>query len=556
MSDLLTTLVQVGSLTGAAFTVGTTIAARTLPWLRTKATGRMVTRHLGSIYTKEDVEEAVRYYVEPMCQNSDPARGDEPHLALAKEKLFAAFDRALNNPQDYRYFLLLADSGMGKSSALINYYARHIRRLRRRFEISIVPLGIHDADARIEAIPEKQKTVLFLDAFDEDIQAIVDPPERLRILLEATRGFRTVFITCRSQFFNREADIPKRTGVLRVGVRSAGKSAEYPFHRIYLSPFSDVEIKLYFEKRYPLWKYKVRQRASYIMSRAPSLAARPMLLTHIDDLVESEQQVRCSAELYEEMVEAWLLREESVVQSRGHLCEFSELLAVDLFMNREKRGSERISVSEIESLARAWNIPLESWVLTGRSLLNRDVEGNYKFSHRSILEFLFVRRVAGGSFTPPINLRWTDQMKRFLEEALTFKLSWLGPDLRGLHELVAGKGHLPGNFIETLLTISDTVTAFGYVAQRGHPEMVVFKEGTVFSIKRDASLKEVAEEVLIAMRWERCRHLIAGSSDPKCVVVNTRGQVLVLICSRVEDTLEVLRLIRPLLSGFAIAGVP
>lgn len=64
-------------------------------------------------------------------------------------------------------------------------------------------------------------------------------------------------------------------------------------------------------------------------------------------------------------------------------------------------------------MAKQWNIPLEDWVLSGRSLLNRDAEGNYKFAHRSIMEYLVVKgfvdddKAYGG-------LLWTDQMKAFL----------------------------------------------------------------------------------------------------------------------------------------------
>jgi hypothetical protein len=50
-----------------------------------------------------------------------------------------------------------------------------------------------------------------------------------------------------------------------------------------------------------------------------------------------------------------------------------------------------------------------------RSLLNRDAQGNLKFAHRSIMEYLFVARFRKFPSSTP-RLEWTDQMKRFYWE--------------------------------------------------------------------------------------------------------------------------------------------
>lgn len=68
-------------------------------------------------------------------------------------------------------------------------------------------------------------------------------------------------------------------------------------------------------------------------------------------------------------------------------------------------------------MAKTWEVPLDDWQLTGRSLLNRDALGNYKFAHRSIMEYLIVKRFADGD--PACrNLQWSDQMQRFLWEII------------------------------------------------------------------------------------------------------------------------------------------
>jgi hypothetical protein len=117
------------------------------------------------------------------------------------------------------------------------------------------------------------------------------------------------------------------------------------------------------------------------------------------------------------MVNAWAERERSFFESPEILMLFSEQLAVDVYSRRAERGSESVPEEELEPLAKQYGLELRRWQLTGRSLLNRFADGRYKFSHRSIMEFLFVRRFFTQSSTFP-RIAWTDQMKRFLMEII------------------------------------------------------------------------------------------------------------------------------------------
>ncbi|NUO81177.1 DUF1566 domain-containing protein [candidate division KSB1 bacterium] len=348
----------------------------------------------------------------------DPSTAEEPRLVFSpRENLFEVIDSILSHPAEHRYLIMLADAGMGKTAFLLNYYVRHRRKRRRRYELALVPLGIPNADKYIEQIENKPDTVLFLDAFDEDTLAIVDHAARLRDLLMLTRNFSRVLITCRKQFFPKEEEIPRETGIVRVGPLAAGENAEYVFHKLYLSPFTDVQAKAYLRQRFPIWQFRRRKLAQMMIENIPELKARPMLLAYIEDLVYTEPAIKYSIELYEMLVEAWLAREESKVYGlrKEQLSQFSESLAVDLYINREHRGAERIPREELAVLAKEWGIPLEDWQLSGRSLLNRDAEGNYKFAHRSVMEYLFVRRAIKNEKARK-KVEWTDQMKVFLRE--------------------------------------------------------------------------------------------------------------------------------------------
>lgn len=418
MSDPLKFWVQMGAIIGAIITALTFIL-KTGPWIKAKMDSRSVQRRVGAeSYSPESIENAFRYFVSPLCQDVDPAGGEEPRAVYGvKQKLFDALDDALGQPDYYKYLILLADSGMGKTTALINYYRRHLKRWRKpNYHLYLVPLNTPDADTRIASIPDQENTVLFLDALDEDTLAIVDHVERLRLLLMATTKFRCVLISCRTQFFSRDEELPRETGRIKVEDRRGDQEAEYYFQKIYLSPFTDDQVNKYIKNRYG-FRRKKRKLAVGLVRKMPHLTARPMLLAHLDDVLKSKRNFKYSCQLYEEMTEAWLRREKGIIKELeiNDLRNFSELLAVDLYVNRAERKSERIPKEDLITLAEHWRIPLDEWKLTSRSLLNRDAEGNYKFAHRSIMEYLFMVRFFRQD-DRTLQTEWTDQMHFFLWE--------------------------------------------------------------------------------------------------------------------------------------------
>ncbi len=121
-------------------------------------------------------------------------------------------------------------------------------------------------------------------------------------------------------------------------------------------------------------------------------------------------------------MEAWLERERPFVKDEEALRLFSERLAVDLYIHRQRRNAERIPRSELAVLAKEWNISLDEWQLSSRSLLNRDAMGNYKFAHSSIMEYLFVKRFTDGDEACR-GLEWTDTMKTFLLEMIQHRIA-------------------------------------------------------------------------------------------------------------------------------------
>ena len=283
-STPLTIWVQVAAISGAVITVLTFALVQAWPRIQTRLDRRSLQKRIGA--------QSLRYFITPMCQDIDPAGGEEPRMVYGvKQKLYDALDDALANPMSYKYLILLADSGMGKTTALLNYYAKHLRKwFKPKYKVALVPLSNPNADEQIKAIEDQPNTVLLLDALDEDTLAMVDYKERLKLLLKATAEFRTVVMSCRTQFFSKDEEIPNQTGIIKVSARAAGEEAEYCFHKIYLSPFSDKQVNKYIRRRYPFWRREQRKRANQMVLKIPHLTARPMLLAHVDDLIKTKQE--------------------------------------------------------------------------------------------------------------------------------------------------------------------------------------------------------------------------------------------------------------------------
>lgn len=372
------TPVNIATIISAIAAVATAIYTRKALWpmLQQRRTQVLLEKSFGSeLYGAETIDNSTRFYVPPNCSSVDPAQEVELRRVMpTEEKLFEKIDTYLSEDKSKRHLLLLADSGMGKSSFVLNYYARNQRLpVRKRHRLAVVPLAIPDADEYLGKIADVFNTVIFLDAFDEDTKAIQDHRQRLLDLMRRCRHFKRILITCRTQFFPSAEEIPRETGIARIGPRTVGEGPVYEFWKLYLAPLNDEQVETFLRKRYPFGRWGKRRHAWALVQKIPLLSVRPMLLAYIPDLLESDAKIDYTYQLYEELVEKWLARESKWVPPES-LRKFSEHLAVDPYVNRRQRGSERLPRAELTELAKRWHIDLAEWQMTGRSLLNRDAE--------------------------------------------------------------------------------------------------------------------------------------------------------------------------------------
>lgn len=138
---------------------------------------------------------------------------------------------------DDQYHLIFGESGMGKTAFLINLYFIYNCRLFKKYDMYYVSLRSIEAIDQIKIFAEKndpKKAILLLDAFDESKAASEDSSHAINELLNITKNYYKVVISCRTQFFNAVNEEPQ---ILRL--KRAVLVEDEMFVKHYICPFTD-----------------------------------------------------------------------------------------------------------------------------------------------------------------------------------------------------------------------------------------------------------------------------------------------------------------------------
>ena len=380
-----------------------------------------------------EIKSATRFYINTKCQNIPPSDYDElrsNHAFAVQENLMPFFlNKVLkyNSKSENRFYFILSDSGMGKTTFLINLYIKYNNRIKRKFNIKLFPLGLKLVDEEIKNInkEERRKTILLLDAFDEDINASINYKKRLQDIVDLVWDFRIVIFTSRTQFFENVSEEPNDTGILKFGVEKGSLT----FQKIYISPFNDSDIKKYLRKKFSILRFSKRIRGFNIVKNCPNLMVRPMLLAYIEDLLSLRYELKNSSQSYSALIKKWIERESMRIEPlrkqafKNELYKFSDEVAVNILKKRNERGGLFISAIEMRNLAKINGINLDEIEMKSRSLLNRHSDGSFKFAHRSILEYFIANRLLiNKSSLGSIDLKSFDQAYNFYIEMFWDKI--------------------------------------------------------------------------------------------------------------------------------------
>ena len=369
---------------GAAFL---TLFSRTRKWRRD-----YIKNNLEHLYGDYLTPERQRCYVPTQCQGTPPHNFDEPDEAVAsspKQELVNFFieDVFRTSNTNRRLYCILAGSGMGKTTFAVQLFIEYVNKYKQStlpYDIYIRDLGEAKVIDEINALSQNignsaHKSILILDALDENLNASENFEEFRTKLEEAIKPYKFVVITCRSQFFSNEQDIPAKSSIR---INTTEKNL-LNYNKIYIRPFSPDDINLYVGKKYRGYGKKNRR----------------MRKSYIDDLIDANKDYTTETEIYETLIDKWLKREvnsipdvETQKKSYEELVTFSKKLACQIYQNWRETGDFRLDATQMNDFCRKNSFDKSKYQFRRRSLINHDANGSFKFSHKSFLEFFLAKQ--------------------------------------------------------------------------------------------------------------------------------------------------------------------
>ena len=406
---------------------------------------RKASQDLAPYYDISNIKRSTKYFISTKGQNISPIYEDEPtdeDTFIVKDELISWFINTVfqGKKENKKFHLILADSGMGKTTFLINLYMKYhsIFNFNRKYSMKLLPFGEDDIIQIIREIAKNQdiakNTILLLDAFDE-YKGLLPPKisdgltddERFRKQLdeifEIARDFRNVIITSRTQYFPSQEETP-----YELKIRRFDKEGFHKLSKLYISPFEEKEVRMYLNKKFgilKLWNQKKKRKAQKITGHSHKLMVRPMLLSYIDLLVDEDKDYDATFDIYDTLIKKWIEREgekrkyDSISKEKfkSDLLEFSKLVAIEMYNTR--KYSQGIAKESAENICKQNNLALEGYEITGQSLLTRDAAANWKFAHKSIYEFFLAENAfedIGFGFN--LDITSLDMTKKFIAERM------------------------------------------------------------------------------------------------------------------------------------------
>ena len=286
---------------------------------------------------------------------------------------------------------------------------------------------------RLKSIKQEdiKNTILLLDGLDEDPfiisrdSAVSDEEafnKRIDQIVSATRIYKDVVITCRTQYFPQQ-----ETDAYELHVRKPDGKGMYKLQKYYIFPFSDSDIQKYLDRKYGVfrfWNTEKKKSAQLIAKDNKSLLARPMLMNYIDYLVEENNIYTCTSQVYHVLIEKWLKREADKWKSEAekkafidNLRKLSMSVALEIYHNWRSDGKLSIPKNRAKEIADEYNITLSADEVHGKSLLTCDAYLNWKFAHKSILEYFIAKQAAEDTgFAVKLQFAGMNMTRKFCSE--------------------------------------------------------------------------------------------------------------------------------------------
>lgn len=332
-----------------------------------------------------------KYYIPVMAQEEEPKDSDS-YLSTQPSivDILIGEWKKMDIGKKKRY-IVWGGSGTGKTTflaALVYKYIMSFNLNKEPYHIKV--FGLNDIDdnifTEIAKVNEQEKTILILDALDENFDANKDVEAFMDRINKATWRFSIVIITSR-QVFSRENNL-KEIPIL-------GLNGQLQWKYYYILPFNDADVQRYLGEKYKgdLSNYR---RAINIVNKSSTLMSRALVLSYIDDLKDLNPNSLTRAQLYKHIVDKWLYRELGAVHGedkkliyKTNYYHFSSIIANEMYDNWKQNSKLSLSKGELDNLVNEHIdlFPNNYYPFNVRSLVERNSNDEYRFAHKSFWEF-------------------------------------------------------------------------------------------------------------------------------------------------------------------------
>ncbi len=316
-----------------------------------------------------------------------------PNGSTSKKRLHDFFIKKVfieDSTEPNNVYIIFGDTGTGKTAALVHLFDDYVTQYKQGEHPypNIKLFSLRDTTLEtISNLPDKENTILLLDALDET-PAAQDPTLFLQFqkdLQSIFHGFARVVITCRPQLFSNQKATSDFTHPIIRTSNSWVKCTE-----LFLVPFDNRQINQYLRQVFPIIKnHKEREKAKEIVKKHADIAIRPLVLTYIKDIVESKRDINTALDLYDIIIEKTLQRDlEKIypVPTEEQINQWWKITSdVAGYMYRNNKLS--INEQEFDSIESVTKEPQ----FKQRSMLTL-TSNEFHFPHKSFYEYFMAYR--------------------------------------------------------------------------------------------------------------------------------------------------------------------
>ena len=337
-----------------------------------------------------------KIYIQPDITDTPPSVGNGTREPLHDFFLNKALIR--NSAEPNTVYILFGDTGTGKTAALVHLYEEYNQRYAKTQppfpNIEFIPLRESEAIDKIKQLPNPEETILLLDALDESPR-VQDKTQRDLLIEELQpllRSFARVVITCRPQLLE---DSTAQVRLTHTAIRTATRFFEWTER--YIAPFSNRQVQNYLDQVFTFRsENKLRKRAEKIVSEHADIAIRPLILTFIRDIVESNRKTDTTLDIYDIIIEKTLERDIKILypvpfpkplpELKQRWWDICSKVAASMYQHNHHNS---IADKELDTIPSVAAEPQ----LKQRILLTRaGNEDDYHFSHKSFYEYFMAYR--------------------------------------------------------------------------------------------------------------------------------------------------------------------